>query len=437
MEGNTRKKLAINHILVPEDQKPPATPTDDPIGLTLPRAIPTDTFALTHARIITMEGGEVLEDATLIVQNDRILGINTPIPEGTRLIDASKSTIIPGLIDVHAHLHYTAGDILPEQEWRYQTALDFGVTTVHDPSAATDLVFTQGEAVEAGFMVGPRVYSTGYVLYGALSNQGAETPTLESAFEHVRRMKRVGAVSVKVYQQSQRERRQWYAKACREEQLMCVAEGGGDLWQNLTMAVDGFHAVEHTLPGPDLYADVRGLFAGSPTKTTAGTANTPTLLVAYNGLMAENWFFQHMSPLNNERLLRHFPQRELDRRAWRPTVMAQDTDWYAARAATSAAENLRAGALITLGAHGQLQGLGVHWELWTLAGILGQPAMTPMEALQTATINGARYLGMEDNLGSIKAGKLADFVVLNSDPSEDITHSTDIRFTVKNGVIYP
>ena len=90
------------------------------------------------------------------------------------------------------------------------------------------------------------------------------------------------------------------------------------------------------------------------------------------------------------------------------------------------------GVLVTLGAHGQLQGLGVHWELWALG---GPGAMTPMEALRAGTINGARYLGMEDSIGSLRTGKLADLIILNSDPRIDLKNSADIHSVIKNGQI--
>lgn len=402
----------------------------------LDRARPAETWACAHARVITMKGDEVLPDATVVVAGDRIQAVlpGADAPAGVTALDCKGKTIIPGLIDVHAHLHYASGDVLPEQEWRYLTNLDFGVTTVQDPSASTDLVFTQAEAVESGAMRGPRVYSTGFVLYGALANQGAETPTQEAALAHVRRLKVQGARSVKVYQQSERRQRQWYAAACRAEQTLCVAEGGGDLWQDLSMVVDGFHAVEHSLPQAPLYADVNALLAGSRTADTWGTANSATLLVAYGGIMGENWYYQHMSPLDDGRLLRHYPRRLLDARAWRPFLMAQDGDWFHQEVAVESAQLLRDGALITLGAHGQLQGLGPHWELWAMA---GPGAMTPHEALRAATLNGARYLGLEGQLGSIEAGKLADFIVLDSDPLADIHNSRDIWIVVKNGERIP
>ena len=439
MEGPTRSVLPVSHITVPEEGVVAEGVQRSELNLSLPRARPTGTIALTHARLITMEGTEILTDATLLIQQDRIAGVNLPVPPDAQVIDCTGKTVIPGLIDVHAHLHYTAGDVLPEQEWRYQTSLDFGVTTVHDPSAATDLVFTQAERVEAGLEVGPRVYSTGYVLYGALSNQGAETPNRESAHHHLQRLKLVGAHSAKIYQQGQRERRQWYAQACREEKMLCISEGGGDLWQNLTMYADGFQGVEHTMPGPGIYADVRAFVAGSHSPGSWGTANSPTLLVSYNSIMGENWFYQHMNPLDDARLLRHYPRRELDARAWRPFVMAQDGDWAFQQTARDVAAMQDAGALITLGAHGQLQGLGVHWELWAMAGATGPGgggAMEPLEALRAATLDGARYLGLEDQLGSLRAGKLADLVVLEADPLVDIHNSARIAFTVKNGEIW-
>lgn len=403
------------------------------VDLKVPRAKPKGVIALTHARVLTMRGDEALEDTTVVIEGDRITRIGGGPPEGAQVIDCTGKTVIPGLIDVHAHLHYTAGDVLPEQEWRYQTALDFGVTTVHDPSAATDLVFTQAERVEAGFEKGPRVYSTGYVLYGALSYDGANTPNPDAARNHVQRLKNLGAQSVKVYQQSQRERRQWYVEACDALQMLCVPEGGGDLFQNLGMVADGFHAIEHALPNSPLYQDVVSWMAGGKTGSSAGTAYSPTLLVAYGGLMGENWFYQYMNPIDDARLRRHFPPRLLDAQGWRRDILAQDTRWNFMNVATDAAHILRNGGLVTLGAHGQLQGLGVHWELWGLA---SPGAMTPMEALRAGTIGGATYLGLDKQLGTVEAGKLADLVVLDADPRQDIHNSVKIAFTVKNGEMW-
>jgi imidazolonepropionase-like amidohydrolase len=100
--------------------------------------------------------------------------------------------------------------------------------------------------------------------------------------------------------------------------------------------------------------------------------------------------------------------------------------------AEQAAKILRAGGLVGVGSHGQLQGLGYHWEMWALA----RGGMTPIEVLRCATILGARIIGLEEDLGSIKVGKLADLVVLDRNPLEDIHHTNSVRWVVKNGEIF-
>ena len=201
---------------------------------------------------------------------------------------------------------------------------------------------------------------------------------------------------------------------------------------NLSMVADGFQAIEHALPNAPVYDDVQQFMAASRTETSDGLAYTPTLLVAYGGLSGELYFFRHHDPFDDPRLLKHWDRRDLDARTYRGGQWTRAEDWNHQQAARDAASMQDKGLLVTMGAHGQLQGLGVHWELWSLG---GPGAMSPMKAIQAATINGAKYLGLDAVLGSVTAGKLADMVVLDADPREDLHNTTRIHMVIHNGEI--
>ena len=273
-------------------------------------ARPQGIIALVGARLITMRGEEVIEDGTIIVEGDRIKAVGArtavTVPEGAKIIDAKGRTIIPGLIDVHAHMGYGVLDINPQREWRYDANLAYGVTTTHDPSASTHAVFAQSEMVEAGIMVGPRIFSTGFILYGATNTDMAPIESYQDALSHVRRLKALGAFSVKSYMQPRRDQRQWVIKAARAEGMLVVPEGGGDYEGDMTMILDGHSGIEHALSVGPIYKDVIQLFAES------GVGYTPTLLVAYGGQPGENWFYQHYEVWKNEKLQSFFPPRQID-----------------------------------------------------------------------------------------------------------------------------
>ncbi len=401
------------------------------ITLTLPRARPGGTAAYTGARIVTMKGDEILENGTLVVARDRIVAVGptgaVAIPKDAEVVDVAGKTIIPGLFDEHAHLHYSTLDVLPQRPWKYLANLAYGVTTTHDPSASTQEVFAQSEMVEAGLMPGPRIYSTGFILYGAENPERAAIDSLDDARRHLARLKSLGAFTVKSYMQPRRDARQWILEAAREDHMMVVPEGGGDLEMDMTMVLDGHTTLEHALPVTPLRRDVVTLFAKS------GTAYTPTLLVAYGGLSGDKWFHQHYDLWKDARLQRFVPQSIVDGLGRIRSVMATDpADWHHLDVAASAKDVLRAGGRVCLGGHGQMQGLGPHWEMWAFV----QGGMTPLEALRVATRLPAETLGMDRDLGSLEAGKLADFVVLAKNPLEDIHNSTSVDLVVKNGRPY-
>jgi imidazolonepropionase-like amidohydrolase len=303
--------------------------------------------------------------------------------------------------------------------------LAYGVTTTHDPSAHSVDVFAESEMVEAGEMLGPRIYSSGDILYGGQTSAPyTKVDSPDDALHAVRRLKAYGAHWLKVYQQPRREQRIWLTDAARQEGIGATMEGAGELHTDLTNMLDGFTGTEHALPVA-LYKDVVTLAARS------GTAYTPTLIVAYGGPTAEYYWYQHANPHDDARLRRFTPHEMLDVLGRRRPYYPED-DFHFPTVANGAARVARAGGRVCLGAHGQLQGLGAHWEMWSFT--LG--GMTPMEALRTATWSGAEALGFGRDLGSLETGKVADLVVIDGDPLKEIHDSARVAMTMKGGVLY-
>jgi imidazolonepropionase-like amidohydrolase len=404
-------------------------PQEIEVTLDVPRAKPAGIVAFTGARIITMQGDEVIEKGTVLVRNNRIEEVapagGVIIPEGAKVFDISGKTMMPGLVDVHAHMSRNVLDVNPQRDWAYYANLAYGVTTTHDPAGNTHIVFSQSEMVEAGVMVGPRIFSTGFILYGALMPDMAVIDSYPDALSHIHRLKKLGAFSVKSYAQPRRDQRQWLIRAAASENMLVMPEGAGDFPANMTMIMDGHSGIEHALSVGQIYDDVVRLFAASR------SGYTGTLLVAYGGQEGENWFYQHADVWKNEKVQSFYPPRVIDARS-RRRLKSDEDDFNHKLVAAGLKQINDAGGLVTLGAHGQLQGLGAHWELWAIA----QGGMEPLEALRTATINGAEYLGMDKHLGSIEAGKLADLIILDRNPLEKIQNSNSVRITVINGVVY-
>ena len=413
------------------DSIPPMDSTGVKILLKVKSDKPVGKMAFKNAQIITMENNQVIKNGTVVVEGNKIVYVGgaggAPIDKNTKVYDVKGKTIMPGLVDVHAHLGAFRDGISPQKHWEYFANLAFGVTTTHDPSSNSEITFAQSEMVKAGVLTGPRIFSTGTILYGADGDFKAEINSLEDAKSAIRRTKALGAFSVKSYNQPRREQRQQVIEAARQLGIRVVPEGGSFFYHNLSMVADGHTSIEHNLPVAPLYHDVIQFW--SRTKTS----NTPTLIVNYGGINGEYYWYQNTEVWKNKKLLTFPPRPVIDARS-RHRTMVPDEEYENGHILTS--KSLKKlndqGVKINLGSHGQIQGLGAHWELW----MFQQGGMTNYEALKCATINGAKLLGMEKEIGSLKVGKLADLIVIDGNPLLDIRKSEKVIYTMINGRLY-
>ncbi|HEV8482417.1 MAG TPA: amidohydrolase family protein [Blastocatellia bacterium] len=389
------------------------------------RSVPKGSVVLSGARIVTMQGDEVIEKGDIVITDNRIAAVGVKgkvqIPAGSKIIDVTGKTIIPGFVDVHAHM-WAPRDVHQTQVWQYLANLAYGVTTTRDPQSSTNDVFAYTDLVETGDILGPRVYSTGP---GVFSASGLDDKDATRNF--IKRYKEAyRTTTLKEYVAGDRIVRQWVAMAIKEFGITSTTEGALDMKLDLSQMADGFSGSEHALPIHPFYKDVAQFVA----KT--GTFYTPTILVAYGSPWSENYYFENTDVHGNQKLRRFIPHELLDTMVKRRGQWFMPEEYGHKDIAKAATDVVRAGGRVCLGGHGQMQGIGCHWEIWNLQ----SGGMTPHEALRCATIFGAEAIGLQQDVGSLQAGKLADLIVLDMNPLTDIRNTNTIRFVMKNGELF-
>ena len=432
--GPTLYSAALDAILPlsPDAPKYAAPATGMDLSIPVQSAKPTGVTVLTGARIVTMadDTGGVIDNGVVVITGNRITAVGragtVAIPSGARTVDLAGKTIIPGLVDAHAHGPLGDDDIIPNQNWSAIAHLALGVTTIFDPSNQASEAFASEEMQRAGLILGPRLFSTGEIVYGARSRGTLnDISSYEDALAHVHRLKEQGAAGVKNYNQPRRDQRQQVVAASIAENIQVVAEGASLFAQDIALISDGNTALEHNIPQAVLYEDVISFFAQTK------VAYTPTLVVTYGGLAGDPYWRSHMDVWRHPILSKHVPPHILQPNSVRRT-QAPDEDYVDGQSASQALKLLERGVNVSIGAHGQEEGLAAHWELWSFA----RGGFTPLQALKVGTILPARKLGMEKDIGSLEVGKLADLVILDANPLENIRNSDKIASVMINGRLY-
>ncbi len=427
-----------------EATAPPAA-----IGLVVESDVPTGRVAFVGARLITISG-DVIEQGTLVVERNRIVAVGpepqVSIPADALVIDSRGKTIMPGLVNMHGHLedcYYQSSGTMPQKQASHYASLAYGITTNFDPYASELPSYAMSEMRNAGVMVGPRTISVGSVLFG---RPGKYDPVYEpigdltDAENVMARKVALGGQVIKSYRQPLRRQRQQIIKAARDAGLMVAVEGESHIYNNISAIIDGHSSLEHNIPLAHYYDDIVQLFAHSR------TAHTPTLAATFGEMLGENYMYQHTRSWDDPRIAAYVPQVNS---GYSPVGVQYSAPLYA-RAMTGlhAADELwdvgfrgvarslktldDAGVLVNVGSHSQVQGLAMHWEMQLIA----QGGMSNARVLRAATLNGATTLGLEQQIGSLEVGKLADLIVLAKNPLEDLGYSDSVIQTMVGGRLY-
>ncbi len=394
------------------------------VDLRLPRHRAAGGLVLAGGRIVTLGPRGTIESGSVRVEDGWITCVgDCEAQDGDHIVDLDGRTVIPGLIDMHAHHHRDHTGVIPRRNWESAVYLAYGMTTTLDNSQWSQNVFAAAELVESGEMVGPRMFSTGDPMYGGDGSRQNDIRSREDAAYNIDRLTSWGATAIKSYMQPRRDQRQWIAGISRERNLMLTGEGGS-LEYNVGLILDGQTGWEHPLSHVPLYEDAARFFGRT------STVYSITFVVGGPSVWNEEYFWQETAHWQDPKQRRFLPWRMLiphtRRRPLRP-----ETDYSFPLLAQGLADIVAEGGSGAIGAHGQHHGIGSHWEIWMAAA-----AMSPEEALDVATRQGALFLGLLDETGTVEAGKLADLVVLNRNPLEDIRATADIRYVIKDGRVF-
>jgi len=424
--------------------------------------------AITHVRVIDGNGQAAMEDQTVVLRDGRIASVRAHAapPKGAKIIDGSGHTLIPGLVGMHDHMFYPAPSVnpgakealYPEQASSFpKLYLAGGVTTIRTTGSTepyTDLAVKQ--AIDAGRIAGPKMHTTGPYLegVGSFAPQLHELTGADDARDTVDYWIGEGATSFKAYMHITRAE---LAAAIAAAHAKHVKVTGHLCSIGFREAVElGIDNLEHGLvvdteflPGktPDVCPDTK--LAGAQLATMRiddpRLQQLIALLVARHVAVTSTLpvfetFVPGRAPVDTRVLDAMLPEARAQYLTTREaTAKKTDSPWPKLfkleqdfeRAFVQQGGTLLAG-LDPTGYGGVIAGYGDQREVELLV----EAGFSPLQAIQVATMNGARFLGVDKDRGSIEAGKAADLVLIKGNPVQDIRDIEHVELVFKDGVGY-
>lgn len=398
--------------------------SDEPIDLKVPRGYAHGSIALVGATILPMVPAGVGREGSIVVTDGRIRCVfDCDLKSVDRIIDARGKYILPGFVDVHHHNHQSRR--MPEMASRHHPhsalLLAYGVTTAVNPYGIPTVDPHYADLSMSGRVVGPRYFHASFGIHDNHPEEHIET--YADAVRTVNLHANTGAIGIKNFHLTNRRQSQMLSVATQRHGGLYLTAEQGDLDYVLGLVLDGHTGWEHMLEYDTLHRDVTQFFG------RAGVTYSPTLIVGGLQFWGSEYFLPRDQPWRDPKYTRFMPWQWM--RTFPSFGQRPPSDFSFSFMAEGVASIVRAGGNAAIGAHGEVPGMGDHWEMQIYANALGTT-----EVLTMATIGGARFVGADRDVGSLEPGKLGDLIVLNSDPRRDIKNTLDLQYVMKGGVLF-